>query len=135
MILIGRAFSPLVFLLAFTWGSAPGWYRARLWRLFSVLRYEALAIFGADQNSLSWLVSNLSMASDWRRVRPMSSRPLRRQYLRKGSMSKWAEKPSASVTVWASRLMVMRWLGSLVQRANSSCTSFSVNLARTMPFL
>ncbi len=46
----------------------------------------------------------------------MSSRPFSRQYLRKGSMSKWALKPSASVTVWASRLMVSWWLGSFVQR-------------------
>ena len=41
----------------------------------------------------------------------MSSRPLRRQCLRKGSMSKWALKPSSSVTVCASRLMVMRVAG------------------------
>ena len=43
----------------------------------------------------------------------MSSRPLSRQCLRNGSMSKCAEKPSLSVNVCRSRLMVIfvLWIG------------------------
>ena len=65
----------------------------------------------------------------------MSSRPFKRQCLRKGSMSKWAWKPSASVTVWASRLMVIWWLGLAVLRWIKVWTSSSVSGARMMPFL
>ncbi len=40
-ILIGRAFSPQYFLTEFSWGAAPGWYRARRWRFRFQLSWGA----------------------------------------------------------------------------------------------
>src|ERR1039458_8176204 len=94
-----------------------------------------VASFGVDQNSWSWADSKVSRAAEWRRVRPMSSRPLSRQYLRNGSMSKWAVKPDASVTVWSTSEIVILCCGFAVERARRVWTSSSLRRTRMMPFL
>ena len=81
------------------------------------------------------LGSKVSSAAAWRRVRPMSSRPFSRQYLRKGSMSKVAWKPCV-----VGDGLVFKVDGDLVVRVRVArvmrvSTSSSVRRTRMMPFL
>ena len=66
----------------------------------------------------------------------MSSRPLSRQYLRNGSMSKWALKPCVVGDGLGFEVDgdLVRWGWRCCGRVRSS-TSSSVRRTRTMPFL
>ena len=48
--------------------------------------------------------SKARILSAWRSVRPMSSKPLSRQYLRNGSTSKGSSAPSGLTTTWRSQV-------------------------------
>ena len=61
---------------------------------------------GSERSAYPRARSKSAMASSLRRVRPMSSRPCTRFSLRKGSISKEAEKPWASRTSCASKSTV-----------------------------
>ena len=73
---------------------------------FHVFVSQRLRVWASQGFLARRSASKALILSVWRRVRPMSSKPLIRQYLRKGCTSKASSSPWGLTTTWRSRSMV-----------------------------